>query len=145
MIIHKKLPTTGCWKVRYVSEMYRLLPRKRQLYRDNRELRYGMRYLIWSRFSRTYYERTLSLTETEENIEYYIAMQWVWLWPTEEQQEEIREEVEKAGIGYFKLRYRQQNEMEWEDLKDRRNTGNGYRWRLKHTRSQIDNLKQRKK
>jgi len=145
MVVHEKLPPKGCWKVKYVSELYQLKPRKRQMYRDNREFRYGIRYLIYSRYARVWYERELTDQETEENLEYYVAMGWVWLWPTEEHQEKIREEVEANGISYFALRYRQQQEMEWEDLKDGRNDGNGWHFRVKYTREQIDKLKKRKK
>jgi len=145
MITHDTLPPNGCWKAKYPSEFYRLLPRKRQMYRDNREYRHGIRYLIWSSYARCWYERHLSQADTEENIEYYVHRGMVWLWPDEEHQQEIREEVERSGLTYWKLRWRQHNEMLWEEHKEKANDGNGYRYWLDYRRAQIDKLKIKKK
>ena len=125
--------------------MYRLLPRKKNLYKDNREYREGIRYLIWSFYSRKYYERYLSPAEPEENIVYFVNRGILFLYPDEQHKQEIREEVEKSGLSYYKLRWRQHNEWLWEEKKSEKNDGNGYNYWLQYRRSQIDKLKIKKK
>ena len=130
MQIHHKLPE-GCAKALFESEFYRLRYRKKMLYEDNREFREGLRYLIWSRYGRCWWERTLgTYNETEEDISYFLSYGWLWLYPTEEQKEEIREDVEKNGIGYYPLMKRRQAEMNWERHNATRNDGNGWLYRM---------------
>ena len=130
MQIHHKLPE-GAVRARYESEFYRLRHRKKMLYEDNREFRPELRYLIWSRYGRCWWERTLgTYNETEEDISYFLSYGWLFLYPTDEQKEEIREDVEKNGIGYYPLMARRQAEMNWERHNQIRNTGNGYQWRM---------------
>ena len=68
--------------------------------------------------------------ETEEDISYFLSYGWLWLYPTEEQKEEIREDVEKNGIGYYPLMRRRQAEMNWERHNATRNDGNGWLYRM---------------
>jgi hypothetical protein len=132
VIIHKKLPEEGCWRMRHEVEMYRLLPRKKLMYEFNRTFKQGIRYLIYSRYARVWYQRELdSEATTEEDISYFMEVKLLWLFPTEEYKEEIREDVEKAGIGYFQLMARRQAEMDWERLSQEKNDGNGFHWRMK--------------
>jgi len=144
MEIHRKLPE-GSYKPKYEAEFYRLLPRKRQLYENNRELRKGLRYLIWSRYSRCWWERVLSDTDTEENIRYYLSMGWLVIWPTEEQKQDIRDEVEREQLGYWTLNYRRQTEMDHERHKMGKKVGNGDKYWLKYRQEQINKLKKKKK
>jgi hypothetical protein len=130
MQIHNTLPE-GAWRARDESEFYQLLPRKKNLYEENRELREGLRYLIWSRYARRYYERILDKqATTEEDISYYLQRNWLFIYPTEENKNWIREEVEKHKLGYWKLMRRRQGEMDWERHNQKRNDGNGYAYRM---------------
>jgi len=142
--IHDELPT-GTYSPLYESEFYRLLPRKRQLYEENRTLRYGLRILLWSRYSRRWYERVINEETLDETLAYYFFMGLVRIYPTEENKEEIREDVTKSGLGYKTLMYRRQQEMEWERKKNTGNDGNGWRYWLNFRRKEIDRLKIKKK
>ena len=127
MQLHKTLPTSACWLVKYESEMYRLLPRKRFLYIDNRELREGIRYLIRSRYSKGWYERVLNSQQTtEDDIRYYVERGMIWLWPLGEHQEEIRNEVNQGGLSYRQLQIKRMNEINWERHPIEGNRGDGY-------------------
>jgi len=139
--IHDKLPD-GAWKARYEAEFYRLLPRKRQMYDGNYEVKEGLRYLIWSHYARKYYERTLNpLQDTEENIQYYVKQGVMYIWPTEDNKQEIREDVEREKLSYWKLMYRRNMELEFDRNKNNKHTGNGDKFWAKYRREQIDNLK----
>ena len=87
--------------MRYEAEFYRLKHRKKVAYSGNIELRIGLRYLIWSRYARCYYERRVDDLTSPENIEYYGKRGWLYLWPDEENKEEIREDVKKHKMGYW--------------------------------------------
>jgi len=142
-VFHDKLPD-GCWKARYEAEFYRLLPRKRQAYEGNREFK-SIRYLIFSKYSRKFYERTLSDADTEENIAYYLLQGLLYIYPTDEDKEEIREDVEKEKLGYWLLNKRRQAEMDWDRQRGLRNDGNGFQYRLNKKRETINKLKVKKK
>ena len=127
MFLHKTLPDKGCWLVKYESEMYRLLPKKKMLYISNRELREGIRYLIRSRYSKGWYERLLNAEQTtEDDIRYYVERGMIWLWPGGEDQEVIREEVTKSGLSYWRLQEKRMNEINWERHPIEGNRGDGY-------------------
>lgn len=136
---HSTLPS-GAWRARYEAEFYRLKKRKRQLYEGNREFK-PIRYLIFSRYSRIYYERTLSDADTEENIAYYLSQGLLFIYPTDEDKQEIREDVEKEELGYWPLNERRQAEMDWDRQRQTRNDGNGFLYRLNKKRDTINRLK----
>lgn len=75
------------------------------------ELRHGLRYLIYSRYSKRYYERVLDTETLPENIEYYFKQGVLYLWPDEETKQEIREDVEKHKMGYYPLQEKRQTEL----------------------------------
>jgi len=128
---HKTLPE-GSFKAKYESQFYRLKKGKKMLYESNREFKEGMRYLIWSRYSRQWYERRLLTgSTTEEDIAYYLNRQMLWLYPEEEHKQEIRDEVEKAKLPYWELMKRRQGEMDWDRIQRERNDGNGFKLRMK--------------
>ena len=130
MVIHRKLPE-GAWKARTESEFYRLKHRKRVLYEDNRELKEGLRYLIWSRYARAFYERLLDpRATTEDDISYYQLHGLLFLYPTEENKEEIREDVAQSQLGYWLLMERRQAEMNYERKMKERNNGDGYQYQV---------------
>ena len=102
----------------------------------------GLRYLIWSRYARVYYERILNpLQETEENIIYYVKQGLLHLWPNEDNKEEIREDTKNENLGYWKLMYRRQTEIDFDRQKRGDLTGNGDQFWRKFRRGEIDNLK----
>lgn len=139
--IHRAVPD-GAYKARYESEFYRLLPRKRQMYDGNYEVKTGMRYLIWSRYARVYYERHMDPSrETEENIQYFVQQGMLHIWPTEEDKEEIKADVANEKLNYWRLMYRRQTELDFDRQKRGRPTGNGDQWLRKYRREQIDKLK----
>ena len=98
MEFYHKERDDGAFKVRYESEVYRLLPRKQMLYEANRELRFGFRYLLWSRYARGYYERVIDDRTAPENLKYYIDKGWMWWFLTDLNKEEIREDVERSQL-----------------------------------------------
>jgi hypothetical protein len=99
---HKNLPR-GAVKCRYESEMYRLKYRKKMLYEDNRELFIGLRYLLWSRYSRMYYERVIDNETLPENLAWYIRAGWLFIWPTSDNKDLIREDTNKANLGWRQI------------------------------------------
>ena len=140
--IHRRLPDSGVWKAKFEAEFYRLLPRKRQMYEGNYEMKAGLRYLIFSRYARVYYERRLNpLQETEENIIYYVKHGLLYLWPNEEDQEEIRLDTQNEKLSYWKLMYRRQTELDFDRREKMGRTGDGDQWWHKHRREEINKLK----
>lgn len=113
MIIHRKLPE-GAWRARYEAEFYKLKPRKKVAYENNKELRVGLRHLIWSKYAHCFYERRITDGTLPENITYYTKAKLLYLWPDEENKKEIREDVEKHKMGYWTLMQKRQLEMEHE-------------------------------
>jgi len=143
--IHKTLPD-GAWKAKYESEFYRLIGRKRQMYTGNYEMKYNLRYLVFSKYARVFYERILDEEkEPEENIRYYIQCGILWMYPTGEQQEEIREDCKKENLGYWKLMFRRQQELDWDRQRRGKPTGNGDKYWAKYRREQIEKLKMKYK
>ena len=94
-------------KAKYWSEGFCLTPRKRKFVKGNIELRVGMKYWIWSAFSRCYYHREISSHNDPNKLIDVISHGLVWLAPNEEQRAAIRKEMESYGMGYYQMnRYR---------------------------------------
>ena len=125
---HDKLPE-GCWKAIYEAEFYRLKKRKKVLYEENRELKHGLRHLIWSRYARIWYERTIDEHTLDENIYWYHKCGWLCIYPTEENKEDIREDVEKSGMGYWPLMRKRQLEIDHERHLQFGEKGNGFEYK----------------
>ena len=126
--IHKTLPE-GALKVKKEAQFYRLKKRKKVMYESNKELHVGMRYLIWSRFARVWYERVVDEGTLEDNINWYTMCGWLWLYPTETNKNEIREDVEKHKIGYWALMEKRQTEIDHENHLRYANKGDGFRYK----------------
>lgn len=133
MIIHKTIPK-GAVKVKYEAEFYQLKERKKVMYQNNRQLRVGLRYLIWSRYSRCWFERSVREYDDEEDYRYYVNLGWLWLYPTEENKEEIRADVAKSKMGYYALMKKRQIEADHERHLLHGNKGDGYKTRNKFYR-----------
>ena len=114
------------------------------MYPDNRILRPNYRHLLWSRYARVWYERVIDDSTLEDNMLYYKRDGILLLWPTEDTLEEIREEFKAEGISYRELMWRRQNEIEWFDRNNARDTGNGTKYHLQFKKDQINKLKKRK-
>ena len=95
------------------------------MYPENRQLREGMRYLVWSRYAKVFYERVIDEHTLDENLFYYLERGWVYLWPDEEMVEVIREEIENEKIGYRELMWRRQCEWDYYDRHNGPPTGDG--------------------
>ena len=104
----------GSYRAIYESELYRLKHRKRIAYEKNIELRLGMRYLVWSRFSRRYYIRHIDDRTTPDTLAYYLALGWIFLYPEEQTKNEIREDVKKSKRSYYELMKLRQTELDQE-------------------------------
>jgi len=102
------------FKCKYEAELYRLKPRKRIAYEKNIELRLGLRYVLWSRYSRRFYIRQIQDQTSPDTLAYYIALGWLWLWPTEENKDEIRTDVKKSKRSYYDLMKLRQTELDQE-------------------------------
>lgn len=113
-------------------------------YEENRVLHEGLRYLIWSRFSKRWYERVVDKATLEDNIGYYSQAGMLWIYPTEENKETIREDVKKSGLTYKELMTRRQAEIDIERHKKWGNKGDGYRYWQKYRRELINKLKSKK-
>ena len=111
--VHKKLPD-GAFKAKYESEFHILKQRKKVLYEQNKELHIGLRYLIWSRYARCYYERVINEETDADNITYYLKRGFLYLYPTEQNKEDIREDVKKHKMGYYPLMEKRQMELDHE-------------------------------
>jgi hypothetical protein len=108
--VHKKLPV-GAVKAKYEAEFYRLKERKKVLYEQNKELHIGLRYLIWSRYARCYYERVVNEETDADKITYYLKRGFLYLYPTEQNKEDIRDDVKKHKMGYYPLMEKRQTEL----------------------------------
>ena len=96
--IPKELKQTKYW-----VEAYSLLPRKHKFVHGNIELRYGMNYYIWGRYSRCYYKREIRRENSTKALIESILRGIVYLNPTQEQKELIQAEMESNGMGYYQL------------------------------------------
>jgi len=135
----------GSFKPQWRSELYELLPRKKRMYPENRRLRVGYRILLWSRYARVFYERTIDEHAYDENLHYYLKRGILFLWPDEETIEKIREEMLHADLSYRELMWRRQNEMDYWDRCKSKPTGNGDKfWLNKHKEEYQKYLKSKK-
>lgn len=123
---YKKLPP-GAFKCLYEAEMYLLKPRKKVMYEENREPFVGLRYLIYSFYSRVYFERVVDSEQVEENVEHWVGRGLIWLWPTERNKDTIREQVEKAKKGYYPLMRLRQAEIDHQRHILTGNKGDGHK------------------
>lgn len=123
------LPNEGCWKMRYEAEVYRLKTRKKVLYTENREIHAGLRMLLWSRYAGVWYIRHLNKETLEENIYYYQSYGWLWVYPTDENKQAIREDVKKNKMGYWPLMEKRQAEMDHQRHIQDANRGDGYKYK----------------
>ena len=123
--VHKRLPE-GTVKVRYEAQFYRLKPRKKVAYSANIELHIGLRYLIWSRYARCFYERVVDDNTLPENISYYTKPGILFLWPTEENRQEIKEDVAKHKTSYWQMIEKRQLEVDHERHLLYANKGDAY-------------------
>jgi len=142
--LHKTLPD-GAYKCRWEAEFYVLKKHKRMAYEANRTLHEGLRYLIWSNFSRCWYERVIDTQTLEDNIGYYAKAGLLWIWPTEESKETIRADVKKAGLSYTQLMTRRQNEIDIERHKHHGHKQNAWQYWQAHRRKIINSLKSKKR
>jgi hypothetical protein len=122
--VHKKLPE-GSFRPKWRSELYELLPRKKRMYPENRKLRVGYRYLLYSKYAKVFYERVIDEHTLDENLHYYLTYGILFLWPTEETIGQIREEMEQAQLSYRELMWRRQAEWNYFERNNSRPTGNG--------------------
>jgi len=142
---HYKLPE-GSKKAVYEAEFYQLKARKRVLYEDNREFRTGLRYLIWSQYARVFYERVLDhKSTTEEDISYYLLKGILYVYPTEQNREDILKDIKSSQLGYYTLMKRRTAEMDYERKVNERNDGNGYQHKLHVYKHIKDKYKIKKK
>jgi len=126
--IHKELPD-GAYKAKFESEFYELKERKKVMYDSNKQLRTGLRYLIWSKYARVWYEREIDEHTLPDNIAYYFDAGWLWLWPTEENKGAIRDDVQKSKMGYQKLMEKRQLEIDHEHHLLYGNKADGYQFK----------------
>ena len=102
MIKHTSIPSQ--LKVcKYWVQAFTLLPRKYKFRHGNIELRYGMKYWIWSRYSRCFYEREIKPENDTRKLIEAISKSIVYLDPTEEEKETIQAEMEYAKLDYYPL------------------------------------------
>lgn len=129
-MIHRTLPD-GAYKARYEAEFYVLRERKKVMYEDNRTLHVGLRYLIWSSYSRRFYVRTVKEHDDGEDYRYYVGAGYLWIYPTEENKDAIREDVERHGLGYYALQEKRQTEVDHERHIKYGNKGDGWQYKQK--------------
>ena len=143
MINHKTLPK-GAFKCRWEVELYKLKYRKKRAYPENIELREGYRHLLWSRYARVYYERVIDESTLDVNLTYYMKKGILFLYPTGETIESIREEMDKESLTYLELMWRRQNEWDWFRRNKSRPTGDGDKFWEKYHKDQFQKyLKQK--
>jgi len=112
------------------------------MYEGNYELKENLRYLIWSPYAKVYYERRVNLLQdSEDNIQYYIKKGYLYIWPDEDNQQEIREDVKNEKLGYWDLMLRRQTEIDFDRQRRGKKTGINDQWLRKHRRELIDKLK----
>ena len=99
------------------------------MYDSNKELFIGLRYLIWSKYAKCWYERVIDTETLPENIAYYAKAGVLWLWPTDENKEDIKADVEKHKMGYYKLMEKRQLEIDHEHHLLYGNKGDGYKYK----------------
>lgn len=128
MKIHRRLPE-GAKRSRYETEFYVLRGRARMMYIDNYDMRVNLRYLIWSQFARAWYERVVREEDLPENYRYYHNRRMLWLWPTEENKEEMLEETKKAKVGWYSMNKKRQTELDHDRLLKEGNKGDGFQTR----------------
>lgn len=131
--IHSEIPK-GAYKARWEAEFYRLKPRKRVAYDANKELRMGLRYLIWSRYSRRWYERTINEGTDPKQLGIVVTRGLVWIWPTEENKSDIRADVVKHGGKYEALMIKRQLEIDHEHHLLYANRQDGFQFKNKDYR-----------
>lgn len=143
MKLYKKLPQ-GAYKAMVEAEAYVLKSRKRFMYESNRNLHMGLRYLVWSRYAKGFWERTVTEITDPVDIGYYLLRGWIWWWPTEENKDTIKSDVHKSGLGYRDLMTRRQAEIDKERNELYGNRGNGWQYYKKHFQEIRDKYKIKK-
>ena len=140
-LLLKEIPE-GAVKCKYEAELYKLKKKKRIAKEDNLEMREGMRYLLWSRYARGYYERRLdSVKTTSDILAYYILQGWIWLWPTDEFKDEIRADVKKSGRKYYELMKLRQTELDQERHERTGHKGNAFQWITENYKQRLKQMR----
>jgi len=141
--IHSRLPK-GAFRPRWDIEYYKLKARKKRAYPDNIELREGYRHLVWSRYAKRFYERVINDHTFNENLAYYLQAGWLYLWPSQETLEEIRQEMQSQDLTYRELMWRRYNEYQYFIRHNGAPTGNGdLFWQRKHRENFQEYLKKK--
>ena len=105
----------------------------------------GYRILLWSRYARVFYERTIDENTLDENLHYYLKQGILYLWPKEETIEQIRKEMADADLSYRELMWRRNAEWEYYEKHNSRPTGNGDRYWANYFKTEYQKYLKNKK
>lgn len=85
---------------KYWTEAFKLTGRRRSFKLGNVEMRYGMNYYIYSKFSKCYYLRKIREENEPNKLVKNINKGLVYLYPTEEEKEAIELEMLSVKMNY---------------------------------------------